>query len=73
MVATSGAKLISDDAVKLLTEKLFPVASLITPNIPETEALTGFTVSSKQDMENAAKNIRQVWLLGTCKGWPQCE
>lgn len=57
MVATSGAKLISDDAVKLLTEKLFPVASLITPNIPETEALTGFTVSSKQDMENAAKKI----------------
>ena len=61
MVATSGAKLISDDAVKLLTEKLFPVASLITPNIPETEALTGFTVSSKQDMENAAKKIYDMY------------
>ena len=61
MVATSGAKLISDEAVKILTEKLFPLASLITPNIPETEALTGLTVSSKQDMENAAKKIYDMY------------
>ncbi|WP_227411186.1 bifunctional hydroxymethylpyrimidine kinase/phosphomethylpyrimidine kinase [Bifidobacterium pullorum] len=39
MVATSGAKLIDDDAVVALTSKLFPLATVITPNMPETEAL----------------------------------
>lgn len=39
MVATSGAKLIDDDAVAALTMRLFPLARVITPNIPETEAL----------------------------------
>lgn len=39
MVATSGAKLIDDDAVAALTSKLFPLATVITPNMPETEAL----------------------------------
>ena len=57
MVATSGAKLISDDAVEVMTGKLFPLAKLITPNIPETEALTGISVKSVADMENAARCI----------------
>ena len=57
MVATSGAKLISDDAVKAMTGKLFPLAKLITPNIPETETLTGISVKSVVDMENAARCI----------------
>ena len=57
MVATSGAKLISDDAVEGMTGKLFPLAKLITPNIPETEALTGISVKSVADMENAARCI----------------
>ncbi|QAY32477.1 bifunctional hydroxymethylpyrimidine kinase/phosphomethylpyrimidine kinase [Bifidobacterium pullorum subsp. gallinarum] len=39
MVATSGAKLIDDDAVAALTTRLFPLATVITPNMPETEAL----------------------------------
>lgn len=39
MVATSGAKLIDDDAITALTERLFPLAEVITPNIPETEVL----------------------------------
>ena len=39
MVATSGAKLISDDAIESLTAKLFPMATVITPNVPETEVL----------------------------------
>ena len=40
MVATSGAKLISDDAIAALTGKLFPMATVVTPNIPEAEVLT---------------------------------
>ena len=40
MVATSGANLISDDAIAALTGKLFPMATVVTPNIPEAEVLT---------------------------------
>lgn len=61
MVATSGAKLISDDAVDVLTGRLFPLAKLITPNIPETEALTGMSIRSKEDMESAARKIYEKY------------
>ena len=46
MVATSGAKLISDDAIDALKEKLFPLASVLTPNIPEAEVLSGMEIKS---------------------------
>lgn len=57
MVATSGARLISEDAVSSLTERLLPVAKVITPNIPEAEVLSGMKISDKADMEKAAKII----------------
>ncbi|MBO4927284.1 MAG: bifunctional hydroxymethylpyrimidine kinase/phosphomethylpyrimidine kinase [Clostridiales bacterium] len=57
MVATSGSKLISDEARAVLVEKLLPLAAVITPNIPEAEILSGMTVSSKEEMEIAAKRI----------------
>ena len=57
MVATSGAKLIDDDAIATLTEKLFPLAKIITPNIPELEIISGKKISSKVDMENCALKI----------------
>ena len=41
MVATSGARLISEDAVEALTERLLPLATVITPNVMEAEALSG--------------------------------
>ena len=41
MVATSGARLISEDAIDTLKQKLFPLATVLTPNIPEAEVLTG--------------------------------
>jgi hydroxymethylpyrimidine/phosphomethylpyrimidine kinase len=41
MVASSGAKLLQDDAVEVLVRRLFPLASIVTPNLPEAEALTG--------------------------------
>lgn len=57
MVATSGAKLISDDAVSSLTEYLLPLAELITPNIPEAEQLSGRAITSEEDMISAAWEI----------------
>ena len=57
MVATSGAKLINDSAINTLEEKLLPIADVITPNIPETEVLSGMKISDKDDMEKAAVSI----------------
>ncbi len=57
MVATSGAKLISDDAIVTLQQELIPLAMVITPNIPEGEVLSGMKISSEQDMLKAAEII----------------
>ncbi len=57
MVATSGAKLISDDAMNVLQEELIPLAEVITPNIPEAEILSGLSISNAQEMEAAAQAI----------------
>ena len=58
MVATSGAKLISDDAVEALKSELIPLASVITPNIPEAEVLSGMKITSPEEaMEAAAEKI----------------
>ncbi|MBQ6550197.1 MAG: bifunctional hydroxymethylpyrimidine kinase/phosphomethylpyrimidine kinase [Lachnospiraceae bacterium] len=57
MVATSGAKLISDDAVDTLKRELFPLADLLTPNIPEAEVLSGMEIRDARDMETAAEKI----------------
>lgn len=57
MVATSGARLISDDAISVLKEKLLPLALLSTPNIPEAEVLSGMEIHSPEDMEKAAGRI----------------
>jgi hydroxymethylpyrimidine/phosphomethylpyrimidine kinase len=48
MVASSGAKLLQDDAVEALVARLFPLATVITPNLPEAEALTGSTGSRRE-------------------------
>ena len=57
MVATSGAKLISDDAIETLKEELIPLATVITPNIPEAEVLSGMTINTEDDMMKAAEKI----------------
>jgi len=57
MVATSGAKLISDDAIDTLTEKLLPLATVITPNIPEACVLADMEINSEEDMITAAQKI----------------
>ncbi|WP_027729100.1 bifunctional hydroxymethylpyrimidine kinase/phosphomethylpyrimidine kinase [Treponema sp. C6A8] len=57
MVATSGAKLITDDAIESLKKELLPLATVITPNIPEAEVLFGSKITSEEDMEKTAKEI----------------
>ncbi len=57
MVATSGAVLIEDSAVNVLTERLFPLSTLITPNIPEAQILCGKKINDKSEMELAAADI----------------
>lgn len=61
MVATSGAKLIADDAIDVLKDELFPLATVITPNIPEGEILSGLTIENAEDMERAAKSIYEKY------------
>ena len=61
MVATSGSALIKTDAVAALEKELFPTATLITPNIPEAEVLTGMTVSSRDDMVKAAEKLSAAY------------
>ena len=59
MVATSGSSLIRSDAVSTLMKKLLPVSTLVTPNIPEAEVLSGMNIGDKNDMEKAAKQISE--------------
>ena len=60
MVATSGARLISEDAVETLKKRLRPMADVLTPNIPETEVLSGMQVRTPEDMERAAARIGEA-------------
>ncbi len=57
MAATSGSKLISDEAVDTLKECLLPLATILTPNIPEAAALSGMEVKTREDMILAAEKI----------------
>ena len=60
MVSTSGSRLIEEDAIGLMVEKLLPIATLITPNIPEAEILAGMKIESPADMEKAGRKIREL-------------
>jgi hydroxymethylpyrimidine/phosphomethylpyrimidine kinase len=57
MVATSGDSLLEDDAVDTLVRRLFPLAAVVTPNIPEAERLCGFTIATQAHMEAAARAL----------------
>ena len=69
MVATSGSKLIADEALNVLKEKLLSMATVVTPNIPEAEILTGMTIKNEADMLEAAKKIGETYHCAVlCKG-----
>ena len=57
MTATSGSSLMMTDAVQILEKELFPVATLVTPNILEAQILSGMAIESKEDMVSAARKI----------------
>ena len=57
MVSTSGSRLLSREAVEEMKARMFPLADLVTPNIPEGEVLTGKRIESPEDMEKAAETI----------------
>lgn len=57
MVATSGARLIDEDAVQTLQTKLFPLATILTPNLPELEVIAREKISSPREVELAAQKI----------------
>lgn len=61
MVATSGSALMKTDAVQMLIKELLPIATLVTPNIPEAQVLSGLTVETKEDMMTAAKKIGDTY------------
>ena len=69
MISTSGSKLIADDAINVLKEELFPLATVITPNIAEACALTGISIESKEEMIEASKIISEKYnCVCLCKG-----
>jgi hydroxymethylpyrimidine kinase/phosphomethylpyrimidine kinase len=58
MVSSSGMRLLEADALEVFIAELLPVARVVTPNIPEAEALTGLHINSEAEMTEAAKFIR---------------
>lgn len=57
MVATAGSSLIRQEAVSVLVRELLPLATVVTPNIPEAQVLSGLTIESREDMVAAARRI----------------
>ena len=69
MVATSGDRLISEDALETLKRRLLPLATVLTPNIPEAEILSGLPIQTPEDMEAAARAIGESCGCAVlCKG-----
>lgn len=58
--STSGYDLIDDDALSALVQKLFPLARLVTPNIPEAERITNLRIKGEKEMREAARRMREM-------------
>lgn len=61
MVATSGSRLMKSGAVTALERELFPLATLVTPNIPEAEVLSGKSISERENLIEAARSISETY------------
>ena len=59
MVATSGARLLKPAAIRALTRELLPLAGIVTPNVPEAEALLGITIREPEDLRRAGRLIHE--------------
>ena len=57
MVASAGSSLMKQNAVQTLIKELLPISTLVTPNIPEAQVLSGMSIENKEDMIAAAKQI----------------
>lgn len=69
MVATSGSRLLQENAVETLKKELLPLAEVVTPNIPEAEILADMPIKTPKDMETAAKKISEQYNCAVlCKG-----
>lgn len=68
MVAKSGDPLLEPDAIAVLREKLLPLCSVVTPNVPEAELLVGFPIRERHDMERAAEQLSQSGTAVFLKG-----
>lgn len=68
-VATSGANLSSSTTYDIIKEKLFPISTLITPNIPEAELISGMKINNSDDMEKVSEYISEKYNCTVlCKG-----
>lgn len=57
MICTSGYKILNEPQIKVLTEKLFPISTVVTPNLFEAEVLSGQKITSEEEMKSAARKI----------------
>lgn len=72
MVSTSGSRLISEEAVETLKNRLLPIATVVTPNIPEAEVLSRLSIKTAEDMVAAARAIGEEYGCAVlCKGGHQ--
>lgn len=60
MIAKGGAPLLSEDAVAVVRDELLPLATIVTPNLPEAEKLTGELISTTEKMQMAAKKLQAM-------------
>ncbi|WP_266156647.1 bifunctional hydroxymethylpyrimidine kinase/phosphomethylpyrimidine kinase, partial [Dyella silvatica] len=60
MIATSGARLLTTDAVDAMIYQLLPLADIVTPNIPEAEALLGRSIHSAKEFDQAGEAMRAL-------------
>lgn len=61
MISTSGSKLLSETAMDALITRLIPLATILTPNIHEAEALCGMEIHSREDMQAAAQTLSETY------------
>ena len=69
LISSSGRPLLEHEALTALMEKLFPLATLVTPNIPEAELMSGSSIESREEMLSAARKIQEKYHCAVlCKG-----